>query len=133
MKLNKTWKVIIGLLTVMIIFGPFIIVAVVFATVGDFIFIENLSQLSDQEASQLIAVMSSTMVVMIIGGIVQTGISIFYLVHAIMNKAGKNILRILLTVGVFFLPYIAMPFYYFVYIWPETPPEWALDKQNKEI
>ena len=71
------------------------------------------------------------MPIMMLSSFIQMGVSIFYLIHVILNKEGSDTLRILLGVGVFFLQYIAMPFYYFVYIWPETPPEWAI-QENKE-
>jgi len=56
----------------------------------------------------------------------QFGLSAFYLTHVILNKTGNDIIRVVLGISVFTFPYIAMPVYYFLYIWPENPPKWAL-------
>ena len=39
-----------------------------------------------------------------------------------LNKTAK----VLVGLGIFFLPFIAMPVYFYIYIWLETPPKWAL-------
>jgi hypothetical protein len=52
----------------------------------------------------------------------------FYLVHVIKNTKGDETVRIILAVGNFFMPFITMPIYYYVYIWLDTPPEWAAAK-----
>lgn len=54
------------------------------------------------------------------------GLISFYLVHIIKNEAALETYRILLALGVVFLPFVAMPIYFLIYIWPETPPAWAL-------
>jgi hypothetical protein len=56
---------------------------------------------------------------------------IFYLAHNVKNKDGSEILRILLGVGVQFLPFIAMPAYFLIYVWPDKVPEWALEINAK--
>jgi len=50
----------------------------------------------------------------------------FYLLHIIKNSAALETARILLGVGIFFLPFVAMPTYYYLYIWLDHPPAWAL-------
>ena len=50
----------------------------------------------------------------------------FYIVHNIVNKAGSEAIRAILGLGTYFLPFIALPVYYFIYILPKTPPKWAL-------
>jgi hypothetical protein len=60
--------------------------------------------------------------------LLQMAASVFYLIHIIKNKNGMDILRILSAIGAFYMPYIALPFYYFVYIWPDKTPGWALEK-----
>lgn len=54
----------------------------------------------------------------------------FYIVHLVKNKVGSETVRVLLGLGLFFLPMIAMPVYYFTYVWPETPPAWALETRG---
>ncbi len=56
------------------------------------------------------------------------GLEIFYLIHVVKNDRADDAVRVLLGVGNFFLPFIAMPVYYYAYIWLETPPQWAAKK-----
>jgi len=46
----------------------------------------------------------------------------------VKNKKGSDLLRIILGIGSIFMPYVAMPIYYFIYIWPDITPDWALEK-----
>jgi hypothetical protein len=50
-----------------------------------------------------------------------------YIVHLIKNNAALELYRILLALGIVFAPILAMPLYFFIYIWPDTPPAWALE------
>lgn len=56
---------------------------------------------------------------------------IFYLIHTIKNTKASDSMRILLGLGHLFLPFFAMPIYYYLYIWREHPPEWAAAKTRK--
>ena len=60
----------------------------------------------------------------------EVGLFIFYLVHTIKNKNASDSLRIVLGLGHLFLPFVAMPIYYYLYIWRENPPEWAVVKER---
>ena len=134
MKLNKTWKIIIGLLTAGNIIAPFLYIAVVFAMMGDIFFFTMADPsmvLPDEEVFNMMRPIFYIFPVMMMASLLQLGLYVFYLAHVIMNKDGTDLLRILLGVGTFLLPYIAMPFYYFVYILPETPPDWALIPSTK--
>jgi hypothetical protein len=61
----------------------------------------------------------------------EVGLLIFYLIHTIKNTKASDSLRIVLGLGHLFLPFIAMPIYYYLYIWQENPPEWAAAKTRK--
>lgn len=50
----------------------------------------------------------------------------FYITHMIKNNTANETLRVLLALGLFFLPWLAMPVYLLIYILPSQPPEWAL-------
>jgi hypothetical protein len=50
---------------------------------------------------------------------------IFYLIHTFKNSKASDSMRIVLGLGHLFLPFVAMPIYYTLYIWREHPPEWA--------
>ena len=59
----------------------------------------------------------------------EVGLLIFYLVHTIGNTKASDPMRIALGLGYVFLPFVAMPIYYYLYIWKENPPEWAAAKR----
>lgn len=61
----------------------------------------------------------------------EVGLLIFYLVHTIKNTKASDSMRIVLGLGHLFLPFVAMPIYYYLYIWKENPPEWAAAKDGK--
>ena len=63
--------------------------------------------------------------------ILEVGLLIFYLVHTIKNTKASDSMRIVLGLGHLFLPFVAMPIYYYLYIWKENPPEWAAVKESK--
>ena len=50
----------------------------------------------------------------------------FYLIHAFSNPSAHLWLRVVLGLGFFVLPYVAMPAYFLLYILPPSPPSWAL-------
>jgi hypothetical protein len=55
----------------------------------------------------------------------EVGLLIFYLIHTIKNTNANDTMRIALGLGHLFLPFIAMPVYYYLYIWRDTPQAWA--------
>ena len=54
------------------------------------------------------------------------GMVAFYVVHIVRNSTGSDVVRILLALGIFFIPYLGMPAYYVIYILREKPPSWAV-------
>jgi hypothetical protein len=50
---------------------------------------------------------------------------VFYLVHVAKNSAAEESVRLVLGLGFFFMTVVAMPVYYYLYIWREAPPHWA--------
>ena len=58
----------------------------------------------------------------------QMGLMAFYVVHIVKNRTGSEVLRILAGIGVYMLPFVAMPAYYLIYILPKSPPDWALEQ-----
>mgnify|MGYP006921588839 CR=1 FL=1 len=130
MKLNKVWKVIIGLVSLWVVLYPLIVVIGVFAMIPFMAITEGNS--SPESIPFAFSGFAFAMGLMMLTSFAQMATSAFYLVHIILNKDGTDWLRALLGVGAFYLPYLALPFYYFVYILPKTPPEWALVDSNKE-
>jgi hypothetical protein len=61
----------------------------------------------------------------------EVGLLIFYLIHTIKNTKANEAMRIALGLGHVFLPFVVMPFYYYLYIWREDPPAWAAVRVRK--
>lgn len=57
--------------------------------------------------------------------LLEVGLLVFYLVHTIRNTGASDSMRIVLGLGHLFLPFVAMPIYYYLYFWREEPPVWA--------
>ena len=128
MKLNKTWKIVIALASLWVIGYPFVFMAFVFAMIGSVAF----TQASSSEPPPVFLFFFFILFPFImLSSFLQVGLSGFYLAHIIKNKTASDVLRIIFGIGAFYMPFIAMPFYYFVFIWPDSPPEWALEKTNK--
>ena len=63
--------------------------------------------------------------------LLEVGLLIFYLIHTIKNTKASDSMRIALGLGHLFLPFVAMPIYYYLYIWRQSPPEWASAKGTR--
>lgn len=49
-----------------------------------------------------------------------------YIVLLLRNNSAQEIIRIILGIGLFFIPFLAAPIYFLIYILPTNPPGWAL-------
>jgi hypothetical protein len=59
--------------------------------------------------------------VMMCFSLVQLSLQVFYVIHEIKNKALNDTYRILFAIGTFLLPYVAMPIYFFAFLWKDQP------------
>ncbi|KAA3642365.1 MAG: hypothetical protein DWQ07_25360 [Chloroflexi bacterium] len=132
MKLSKTWKYIIGLATAWIVIFPFTFVFLYFAMMFSFIFTAG----AEPEQTTfgfagvwIFLIFMIFFVLQFFTAFLQMALSGFYLYHAIRNQAGSEILRTILAMGSFYMPFIGMPIYYFAYMWPDEIPSWARSSQ----
>jgi hypothetical protein len=58
--------------------------------------------------------------------VLHAALVVFYLWHIITNNPAPGAGRILFALGLFIIPWVAMPLYLGIYILPLNPPEWAL-------
>ncbi len=126
MKLNKPLKIIIGLLTAWVVIAPFLYIAIWFTFVFGMASFENQARVNPNLFPAFTAAFFIPFILIMCSSIVQLGLQAFYIVHIILNKTGGDVIRAVLGVGMFILAIIAMPVYYFVFILPENPPQWAL-------
>jgi hypothetical protein len=124
MTLSRTLKIIVGAATVLVALWPFLIMAFMFLP----IFFIALSGGQEPDPS-LMLVFFLIIPLMIFASFLQIGMQVFYIAHIVKNKSASEILLILLGVGIYFLPFFAMPAYYLIYILPNQPPDWAMAPQ----
>jgi hypothetical protein len=126
MNLSKPIKIIIGILTLFAVLFPFVIVPAFW-----FLSIFNLgllgmdapSSANSEEALKAMLPFFGFVAVMMAYSLTHFGLEIFYIIHEIKNKAVSETNRILFVLGTFFLPYVAMPIYYILHVWRDTPAE----------
>jgi len=125
MKLNKTAKILVGLGTAWITLYPLLFFAAwLMMMLG--IGLAGASGRGDPPpffVIPFIAIMPlQCLTILLLFGMIT-----FYVAHAVKNTVASEAVRIILAVGTFFIPFIAMPVYYYLYIWQDTPPSWALE------
>ena len=126
MKITKPVKIVIGLLTLGAVLFPFVIMPVmmVFLMLGSgFEFFDPHFSRNLVDIEAMLPFIFMFYLVMICYSLVQLGLQIFYVIHEIKNKTLTDTIRILFTLGIFFLPHIAMPIYFFAYLWKDIPEE----------
>lgn len=120
MKLNRTPKIIVAILTALVVLSPLLFIFFVFA----FVFL-TISGGQEPNPVVIAAFFLIFPLIMLIS-FTQFGLMIFYITHIVKNHSAADLPLILLAVGIYFMPYFAMPAYFLIYILPETPPDWAL-------
>ena len=125
MTLNRTAKILVGLGTAIVVLFPFLMAALIIMPAF------MMPMMGGREPDPAIfpvffSVFFLIFPLMFLFIFLQIGLMVFYIIHIIKNNAASELFRILSGVGLYIMPYLAMPFYYFVYILPETPPDWAL-------
>ena len=129
MILNKPVKILIGLGTAWFAIYPFLFFAVWLSMVLGMGF---LPQGAEGEFPLFMVPFFAIFPLHCLTILLQFVLMAFYLVHVIKNTNASETVRIILGIGCFFLPFIAMPIYYYLYIWREEPPEWAVAQGNKQ-
>jgi hypothetical protein len=127
MNISKSVKILIGFLTAFAILFPFLIMPVFvmfFMFSSGFPFFDPHSVPNPTDIEKTIFPMMMVFYPLLMCfSVVQLGLRIFYVIHEIKNKALTETFRILFAIGTFLLPYVAMPIYFFAYLWKDTPQE----------
>ena len=134
MNLTKPYKTLVGLATAWMLIYPLLFFIVwLFMFFGTLVFPIALESLDAPPESfplfmfpffAIFPLHFCTIFLMII-------LLVFYLIHVIKNTEADENVRIILGIGIFFLPFISMPIYYYIYIWRENPPKWAVAKDKR--
>lgn len=132
MKLNKPVKILVGLGTLWFAIYPFLFMVVWLMMVGGIFFMSDNSRASEFPFPMIpfFAIFPLHICTIFLSFILMA----FYLIHVIKNTTGNETVRIILGLGNFFMPFLSMPIYYYLYIWSENPPDWALaPKPNPDV
>lgn len=129
MNISKPFKILIGLATLWFAMYPFLFFGVMMVSMGIFPIFARNSDSPDIIFSLFGLIFPLHLCTIFIG----LGLMVFYLVHVIKNIKADETLRILLGVGNYLLPFIAMPIYYYLYVWLDNPPAWAAAKEKKVV
>jgi hypothetical protein len=125
MRMNKTMKIVVGLATAWVTLYPVVFMA---AWLASFFGVFWLPESSLSGPPLFLMPFFAIMPVHCLTIILQYALAAFYLIHVIRNASALQIVRIILGVGTFFAPFVAMPVYYYTFIWRDQPPEWAVEQ-----
>lgn len=127
MNVSKPVKILVGFLTAFAVLFPFVIAP---AFMMFFMFSPGFSFFDPQSISNpydlqktMFPMMMVLYPLMMCFSLVHLGLQIFYIIHEIKNKALNDTYRILFAIGTFLLPYVAMPIYFFAYLWKDKLQE----------
>jgi hypothetical protein len=132
MKLNKPVKILIGLVTAWNAIYPLLFFAVwLMMFLGMFVSVGLSSATANEPSPAFIMPFFAIFPLHCLTILLHFVLLPFYLIHVIKNTTASETVRIILGVGMFFAGFIAMPIYYYLYIWREQPPEWALERSGE--
>ena len=121
---SKPLKIIIGVLTALVVVAPIFLVAISLGVS----FLLPASQVLSPRAPQpeFFAVFTALIPLLIIPAmfcfsILRLGLQVLYVVLIVKDRQLNDTPRILYTLGVYFLPYLAMPLYYILNFWKDAP------------
>jgi hypothetical protein len=125
MNISKPVKILVGFLTAFAILFPFVIgpFFMMFFMLGSgFSFFDPQSMREPGDFYRIIFPMMMVFYpVMMCFSLVQLSLQVFYVIHEIKNRALNDTYRILFAIGTFLLPYVAMPIYFFAFLWKDQP------------
>lgn len=128
MNISRPFKVLIGIGTLWFAIYPFLFVGGILLSMGILPLLADRSNSPEPYMFSLFGLIFPIHLCTIFLGF---GLMVFYLIHIIKNTKADETIRIILGVGNYFLPFIAMPIYYYLYIWLDSPPAWAAAKVKK--
>ena len=125
MTLSNPFKVLVGVLTLIVMLFP----VGLFLLWGLMVSQVMRGPSSDFPLQFLDIVFPAAFFIMCLFTLIMYGLTAFYVTHAIKNQTASDVVRIVALLGVFFLPYLGMPFYYIVFILMPKSPSWAQKPQ----
>lgn len=127
MNLSRTPKILLGAATALVAVFPFIFIALSFIPLL-FLSASKLDYPEPIFISMFFIIFPISMLLVFL----QLALMVFYISQIVLNKNGNNMLLIFIAVGLYFLPYFAMPAYYLIYILPNEPASWAMNTTTEK-
>lgn len=123
MTLTRRQKILAGLVTAWALFYPFLFFALaLLLTLG-------VSVLPvDPQSPGPPLLFSAIFPLHCLTILITLGLMVFYMAHIVRNTLVSDNLRVIFGVGVFLMPYLTMPIYYYYFIWREDIPTWSRPK-----
>lgn len=124
MKLTRRSKIMAGVATAAYIGLPFILAGLVMLMALAMPMLVLMNEQSGRGEPDVLMVMPFLMMGVMFPTLcllapLTIGLLVFYLAHIIKNTGASDTTRIILAVGLVFMPMLVMPLYYFMHIWPE--------------
>ena len=132
MNVSRPVKILIGFLTAFTVLFPFVIAPAfmmlfMFGFGSPFFDPRSFTDPSDIYRT-MFPMMMVFYPVMMCFSLANLGLQIFYVIHEIKNKSLNDTYRILFAIGIFLLPYVAMPIYFIAFLWKDQPQELQVAK-----
>jgi hypothetical protein len=121
MKLSQPVKILIGLATLWLVAYPVMFIGFMFLMPYTFMMSDSPEFMPFTGFGIIFPLHCLTMIITL-------SLMVFYLIHVIKNTTASETVRVILGVGIFFMPYIVMTLYYYLFIWRDVPPDWAVGK-----
>jgi uncharacterized membrane protein YjgN (DUF898 family) len=125
MKMNKTIKILVGILTALLILMPIFIMAGVVTLVFVSSAASEATHSANTDMASILFLIAffGFMVFVYLYQFLHFALQILYIILIIKNKTLSETYQILLVLGIFFLSGITMPVYYLACMWQDTPSE----------
>jgi len=134
MELSKRSKIALGIATILEVAFP-LLIALLYMLV---FFLTPLMMATNPKSEGSIFVfffigMLIFFFFMMFFSIFQILMKVIYLIIVLKNKQSTDLIKILFVLGTFYIPYIAMPFYYVLYILKEKTKDEGIQKEEDKV
>ena len=127
MTLSKTQRIWLGIGSGVYVLAPFVLVAIMMGLWFLIMFgVISATEYSNEPPLIMLPLIFGQFFVVFPLGLCTVALQFvlipLYVYHILKNQTAADSIRLLAILGLFIMPYIAMPAYYFVYIWPDPAP-----------